>query len=505
MSGPGDSGGGSAFLGAARRTGDVVVGAPQRRIFSILGYFVPDTAVTSRLKFQHLLTAKFLADAGRDSVRYAAIVGVIYNGGGAFASSLIGIAALIPGVVFSLYGGAISDSLPKRTALTIAYGIDVGLLIFVPLFFGTGTGVMFMLVFAVTTLTQIASPAEQTLVPLVTSEEELAAANSVMGMVSSIGTAFGTAILAPILLKAFGTDAVFYISAVLLLGAMSRVVYLDTPGDIGQKTFIKPKGTLMKAVRWLARNPSIGTMVAVSAIAGMGYTIMSTLAPTYVAEVLDQDPANTVYIMGVAGVGMTLSLLVVPIGIKRYGERVVAGVGFLVLCVSLVGLALVESGAVDFLNVINPIYWFDEIVGFVDLGEETTLAMFVAFPLGIGAGMTDNSVKTYINRRVPVLYQGRTFATRNLMESALTIPPLLGVSALAAWLGISAALFIMPVVFYLVVLALLRASAALSDDEQPVPGGVMKTYWEQPEDVEISSMDDDGSKPNAEGQSASAG
>jgi hypothetical protein len=88
-----------------------------------------------------------------------------------------------------------------------------------------------------------------------------------------------------------------------------------------------------------------------------------------------------------------------------------------------------------------------------------------------------------------VSYQGRTFATRNLTESALTIPPLLGVSALAVWLGISAVLFIMPVVFYIVILALLRASAALSDEEKPVAGGVMQTYWEQPEDAEISSMD----------------
>jgi MFS family permease len=291
---------------------------------------------------------------------------------------------------------------------------------------------------------------------------------------------------------------------VLLLAAMSRVVYVDTPGDVGLKKFIKPKGSLMKAVRWLARNPSIGTMVAVSAIAGMGYTIMSTLAPTYVAEVLDQDPANTVYIMGVAGVGMTLSLGLVPPLIKRFGERWVAGVGFLILAASITGLGLVNSGAIDFLRVINPIYWFDEIFDFVDLGEKTTLAMFIAFPLGVGAGLTDNSVKTFLNRRVPVTYQGRTFATRNLTESALTIPPLLGVSALAVWLGISAVLFIMPVVFYIVILALLRASSALSHEEEPVEGGVLKTYWEQPEDADISSMDAEDEETAAPSQPAAS-
>jgi MFS family permease len=497
MSGASDTDRPHGLRGAARRAGDVVVGQPEKRIFSIFGYFLSDTSVVNRVKFQHLLTAKFLADAGRDSVKYAAVVAVVYNGGGAFASSLIGMASLIPGVAFALYGGAISDSLPKRTALTIAYGLDVALLIFVPLFFGSSTAVLFMLVFLVTTLTQIASPAEQTLVPLVTSEEQLASANSVMGLTSSIGTAFGTAFLAPILLKAFGPDAVFYISAGLLLAAMTRVVHVDAPKDIGRAAFIKPRGTLMRALRWLARNRSIGTMVAVSAIAGMGFTIMSTLAPTYVYEVLDEDPANTVYIMGVAGVGTTASLLLVPPLLRRFGERAIAGVGILFLSGSLVALGLVDSGALDFLNVINPARWLDELLGFVDLNEKTQIAMLVAFPLGVGAGLTDNSVKTYLNRRVPTTYQGRTFATRNLTESALTIPPLLGVSAVAVWLGISTVLFIMPVVFYIVVVALLRLSYALSDDESAPRGTVFGSYWDVPDDEQISAMDEEAPGPAA--------
>jgi len=477
--------------GAAARVGDAIVGTPERAVYALFGYFLPDTSVIRGLKFQHLLTAKFLADAARDSVRYAAIVGVIYNGGGAFASSLIGIAALIPGVVFSLYGGAISDSLPKRSALFLAYGVDVALCIALPLFFRESNLMLFVLVFAITSLTQIASPAEQTLVPLVTSEEQLATANSIMGMVSSIGTAVGTAFMAPILLKAFGTNAVFYAAAVLLLAAMTRVVHIDAPKDIGRPKFIRPRASFRGALRWLVRNPSIGTMVAVSAVAGMGYTIISTLAPTYVSDVLETDPANTVYVMGVAGIGMTLSLLAVPTLIKLKGERVVAAAGFFLLAGGLVALGLVNRGVVDFLTPINPFHWLNELIDRVNINEKTELAMLLSFPVGMGAGLTDNSVKTYLNRRVPVAYQGRTFATRNLTESALTIPPLLAVSALAVWLGISAVLFIMPVVFYIVVMALLRVSVGLGGEELAPGTGVAKTYWDAPETEEISDMDEE--------------
>ncbi len=467
---------------------DPVTGAPERAVFGIMGYFLPDTSVVRRPKFQHLLAAKFFADMGRDSVRYASLVGVIYLGGGAFASSLIGIAALIPGIIFALYGGAISDSLPKRVALAGVYLLDAALCLSVAFFFDDTIAVYFMLVFLVTSLTQIASPAEQTLVPLVNTEAQLATANSVMGMVSSIGTAAGTAFMAPILLHVAGTNAVFVACAVLLLLAMTRIVQADSPRDVAAGKFVRPKQDYSAVMRWLFANRSIMTMIGVSAVGGMGYQIISTLAPTFVYEVLDTDPANTVFVMGMAGVGMTLSLFIVPPMIKRFGERVTAGVGFLMLATGLVGLGLINQGIVDFLNVINPIHWLVELFNIDQINEKVQLAMFISLPVGFGMGLTDNSVKTYLNRRVPVAYQGRAFAIRNLSESALTIIPLLGLAALATWTTVSLVLFIMPAVFYVVILGLLRLSAKMGTEIPPEESGVFKTFWEASDDEEISSM-----------------
>ena len=67
---------------AASAAGDALVGRPERGVFAFLGLFLPETSVLKGRKFQHLLTVKFLADAGRDSVKYAVVVAVIYNGGG---------------------------------------------------------------------------------------------------------------------------------------------------------------------------------------------------------------------------------------------------------------------------------------------------------------------------------------------------------------------------------------------------------------------------------------
>jgi MFS family permease len=470
-----------------------VLGLPERGVFSLLGHFVPADSAIRSWQFQHLLTAKFLADAARDSVKYAAIVGVVRDGGSPLASSFIGLASVIPAIIFALYGGAIADSLPKRVALGIAYTADAAVCIALPVLFGDDVLVMFSLVFIVTSLTQIASPAEQTMVPLVTNERQLATANSIMGMVSSIGTAIGTAFMAPILLKAFGTETVFFTAAVLLLLAMTRILQVSSPRDVQRARWVRPRSNARAALRWLSRNRSIGTMVAVSAIAGVGYTIVTTLAPNYVAEVLDTDPANTVYVMGVAGVGMTLSLFAVPTLIRMMGERAVAGMGFVLLAAGLIGLGLIDSGAVDFLQVINPFYYADQIVSLgPGVSEEIQLAMFVSFPVGFGVGMTDNSVKTYLNRRVPILYQGRTFAVRNLTEAALTVVPLLAVSALATVAGVSVVLLATPIVLYGVAISLVRISSAIAEEPPDQPRqGVLQTYWEESDTGALTDMGDD--------------
>jgi hypothetical protein len=114
--------------------------------------------------------------------------------------------------------------------------------------------------------------------------------------------------------------------------------------------------------------------------------------------------------------------------------------------------------------------------------------MLLSFPVGFGMGLTDNSVKTYLNRRVPVTYQGRAFAIRNLSESALTIIPLLLLSALATATSVSLVLFIMPAVFYLVVVGLLRLSAAMGSEVPAEESGVFKTYWEASDEEAIGSM-----------------
>jgi len=169
--------------------------------------------------------------------------------------------------------------------------------------------------------------------------------------------------------------------------------------------------------------------------------------------------------------------------------RKVAGAGFIMLTLGIVGLGLVDSGLLDFLTPINPVHWLNELFKRVNLSEATELAVLMSFPAGFGMGFVDNSLKTFLNRRVRTTDQGRTFAIRNLSESALTIVPLLVVAAIATATSVSAVFVVMPLIFYIVVMALLQASIRLGAEIPAERRGTLKTFWEEADTEEITRMD----------------
>jgi hypothetical protein len=82
---------------------------------------------------------------------------------------------------------------------------------------------MMALLFLVNSLGQVSGPSESSVLPLVANDGQLAAAAALVSAASSLGTAFGTALLAPVLVRAFGVTPVIYTAGVLLLLAASRV------------------------------------------------------------------------------------------------------------------------------------------------------------------------------------------------------------------------------------------------------------------------------------------
>ncbi|MDP9238398.1 MAG: MFS transporter [Chloroflexota bacterium] len=481
------------FDGAYERA-DALIDAGQRRTFRLLWFFLPETSIAKDLRFQQILASRFFSDAGQQALTYGALVAVVRGGGGTVEAAIVGAAMLLPPALLGLYGGAVADALPKRVALAAIYNLQALLCFVVPVFFGTELGAVLFLIFAVHALGQVSGPTESAVLPLVASEAQLASAASLVSLASNLGVAFGTAVLAPVLVRVFGVTTVFYVAGALLLFAASRVFDLTTQQHRRPMDWRRPNIRLRATVEWLARERAVATMIFVAVLAGTANIVVQTLAPIYVKEVLGLDPAEAVYVFAPSAVGLVLALAATPPLIKWQGERIVALVGFAITAAVLCLLGLIDARLADLLDPVNPL----RVTGLLGLhlSRELRTAGMLALPLGFGLSITTTSVHTYINRRVPLSYQGRAFALQSSLKNGAAIVPLLTLGAAARVFGVANVLIVSPLVLLAIAFLLVRVSFAFSPMAPHQQLNVLSSFWTE-SDVPVMSPDAYGASEQA--------
>jgi MFS family permease len=475
--------GGRRIFDDAYRRADALLDHGQRHAFRFLWFFLPETSVAKQVRFQAVFASRFFSDAGQQALAYGMLIALVRGGGSTFDAALLGISALIPPALLGIYGGTVADALPKRLALAGVYNLQAILCFAAPSLIGTDLLAMMALLFAVNTLGQVSGPTESSIIPLVASDTQLASATSMLSLASSLGTAFGTALLAPVLVRAFGVETVIYVAGVLLLLAASRVFDLP-PGDsaeseptprLGPRFFVH-RISVRSTLAWVADRPAVATMIFVAVVAGTAQIVIQTLAPRYVQTVLQVDAANAVYVFAPSALGLGLALLAMPRLIRIIGERNTALLGFVLLCSALVCFGLVPH--LDYLDVINPL----RLLSLTDLDVNRNLrtASLLAIPLGFGFSLTATSVQIYINRRVPLSHQGRTFALQSSLKNGVAILPLATLGAAAEVFGVEAVLLASPLVLLALAVGLIQLSRYFGDH---APRGRLEelgSYWEEP-------------------------
>jgi hypothetical protein len=131
---------------------------------------------------------------------------------------------------------------------------------------------------------------------------------------------------------------------------------------------------------------------------------------------------------------------------------------------------------VDPVNPIRLLEWIG-----LDLERPLRTAGFLAIPLAFGVSLTATSVQTYINRRVPLAFQGRTFAIQSTLRNASAIIPLLLLGAAASEFGVDSVLLLSPVLLLATGYALLALSFSFSGLAPPSRLEVVESFWEEPD------------------------
>jgi hypothetical protein len=95
-------------------------------------------------------------------------------------------------------------------------------------------------------------------------------------------------------------------------------------------------------------------------------------------------------------------------------------------------------------------------------------------------------VQTYINRRVPMTLQGRTFALQSMLKNGAAIAPLLILGFVASAVGVSAVLVVSPLILLAVLAGLVRLSEHFGADAPILSLGVLESFWQMDESTPLS-------------------
>jgi MFS family permease len=453
----------------------------------LFGFTMPDFSVLKDGRVQTLIYAKNVQKLGIATLSYGASIYLADTGASQFQVSLVACTGYVAALLFGFQGGTIVDSVPKRTAMALAYAAMAILCFVVPAIFGTDVPDLVFLAFLVAVLGTVTGPSIKAAVALVATPAAMATVASVLNLFGSFGSAIGQAFAAPILMKVWGIDGVMYGAGVILFtGAVwsLKVPKEEARSSVGHalhEVDWKPRALDLRGIaRWVMDTRRVATIVLVGAVVvALGETVGS-LIPVYVRDVLGADPTYAVFIFAPAGIGYLAGMFTAPWAIARWGARRFGFGALLIMAVGVMLFGLVDLVA-PILGPISPTRLF-ELLPNVDLSNEMLAAGFIALPANYGSTATGAAVQVFINEKVPLVRQGGVFGMEKVIENALTIVAILSLGAIATWLGSEIVFIVAPLVVFSFIVWLIRYSYRRAGQPIPTARTVVEELWAGPGD-----------------------
>ena len=401
-----------------------------------------DAGLLNNLKFRRLIQSRLFGQTASNAMIYALLILLVTENGSSIHSTLLVVALTIPSILLGIPGGTLADTLPRRFTLTLGYLARAGVAF--ALFYYSGDLLyIYIIVLVHSAIGQVFGPAEAATVPALVRRDQLSSANSLMMFTLILGQIAGMVVLAPILIKMIGPDAVFIVCALFFLVATYIVGWLasgftraqdERPPSIG---FMEATREGFRIIR-TNRHAYLAMLYLVTAVSLSKVLII--LLPNYTEDVLNIEPEDTVFVAAPAAIGAGLGLLLVPLAARFLGAWRVVAFGFIVFLAVLVGLGFVIYVR-DFLleNFDFGIAFVEEEVG---VSSVITVTMLLAIPLGFAFTLVNVAARVVMNEQAPPEAQGRVFAVQMAIGDTLTLLPLLLVGIVADVVGVRATLLL---------------------------------------------------------------
>jgi MFS family permease len=225
----------------------------------------------------------------------------------------VGLARILPVIIFSLIGGAIADSFKRTRILYITQSSAALIALSLALFTQFGN-ISIWHIYVLTALQAIAiafdSPARQALVPNLVPARDLPNAFSMTSLAVQTGAIIGPA-LSGFAIAFGGQEVVYYINAGSFLAVILALILI---GDIPQKAATRAKAVSWEAIRegiqFILNKPIILSTMLMDFIATF-FASANTLMPIVAVDILKVGVVEYGWLSAAQSVGAVLAALVV--------------------------------------------------------------------------------------------------------------------------------------------------------------------------------------------------
>ncbi len=418
-----------------------------------------------------LIGARFVASLGLSTLAYGAMVFLATVGASQMAISLIGSTRYFAALLFGIGGGALVEAMSKRTAIMTAYALQAAACFIVPTVWGTDIPSLVLLVLLVAMLGQIATPAIKATTALVSTAAQVAVVAAVVSVAHGIGSALGTAFLAPILINIADIRTIIYVTGVVLLFGAFRATRLPREEEARRLSeavrTVEWRATipsLRRTGEWLLDNRKVGAMILVGSMVLGLFDGLNTVMPVYVRDVLGSNPTNTVYILAPGGIGFLVGTALGPWLMDRRGERALGVMSLVVLSLGFMLFGLIDLVA-PLLARFSPLRLL-ELVG-ISLSPQMQAAGLISIFTALGSTGAAAAVQTYVNRYVLLARQPSTFGMQEVLDNSLALFAVLTFGMIATVLGPRLVFVIAPPLMVVVAVWLIRVCFRVTEQDTP--------------------------------------
>ncbi|MEN8161824.1 MAG: MFS transporter [Myxococcota bacterium] len=302
--------------------------------------------------YRWLVSAFVISNIGSWAYNVALVVWVFEETGSPAWAGVVSLARFVPALLFSAYGGVLAERFERRNLVVVLNVVAALMHALLALTVAVDGAIVVALALAAagTLLGTIYEPAIIALTPQIVGEKDLAAANSLNGMIDNGAIIAGPAIGA-VLLVWFSPPVVLLMNAatfVYAAAAAARVRTRSTPSDVTEGGGKGPIAQMVVGFRALAQSRLARDLAGFSIAASFFYGTDTVLFVVLSEESLGTEATGYGYLLTALGVGGVLAAPLINRLAARPNLGTVIAVGMAAYTLPTAVMVIVEQPAVAF-------------------------------------------------------------------------------------------------------------------------------------------------------------